>query len=141
MKYRSNIFTALTTLVLVVVLHFYGCTSQPTQQQNPSPIAPIQAVEQPQVSDQKANATVKIANFKYVPATVKIQVGQTVKFVNSDEEPHTVTSKDGEFNSKGLDTNQPWTYTFTKSGNFPYFCTIHPYMKGTVIVAARSGEK
>ena len=55
-------------------------------------------------------------------------------FVNDDEEPHTVTATNKSFDSEGLDTNQTWKHAFAKAGTFAYFCEMHPYMKGTVIV-------
>ncbi len=107
-----------------------------------TPSQPQVATQPPQestnVSGKQPSTTVKISNFKYEPATLTIHVGETVKFVNQDEEPHTVTAKDGSFNSKGLDTNQDWIYTFTQTGTFPYFCTIHPFMKGTITVLPHS---
>jgi plastocyanin len=60
--------------------------------------------------------------------------GQTVQFINVDEEPHTATSVDGAFDSKALDTNQAWNYTAKKPGTYPYICAVHPFMKGTLTV-------
>jgi plastocyanin len=87
------------------------------------------------------NATVKIHNFKFTPAVLKIGVGETVKFINEDEEPHTVTAQDGAFDSKAIDTDESWTHTFTQNGTFAYICAIHPFMKGTVIVIPTGGKK
>jgi plastocyanin len=83
-----------------------------------------------------APTTVHIKNFMFVPATITVAPGTTVTFVNDDEEPHTVTSNDKSFDSEGLDTNQKFTHTFAKAGTFMYFCEVHPYMHGTVIVKA-----
>jgi len=80
--------------------------------------------------------TVHIKNFMFVPATITVAPGTTVTFVNDDEEPHTVTSNDKSFDSEGLDTNQKFTHTFAKAGTFMYFCEVHPYMHGTIIVKA-----
>jgi plastocyanin len=91
-------------------------------------------IKQPQTSQQTADATVKIRNFKFEPANLAIAVGKTVQFINVDEEPHTATSTDGAFNSKALDTNQTWNYTATKPGTYPYICSVHPFMKGTLTV-------
>ena len=80
--------------------------------------------------------TVHIKNFMFVPATVTVLVGATITFVNDDQEPHTVTSNDKSFDSEGLDTNQKFNHTFAKAGTYLYFCEVHPYMHGTVIVKA-----
>src|SRR6202453_2883144 len=79
-----------------------------------------------------APALVHIKNFMFVPATLTVAPGTTVTFVNDDDEPHTVTSTVKAFDSEGLDTNQ----TFSKAGTYMYFCEVHPYMHGTVIVKA-----
>lgn len=79
---------------------------------------------------------VHIKDFAYAPEPLRIHVGDTVKFVNDDEEPHTVTATDKSFDSTALDTNGSWTHTFAKVGTFAYFCELHPYMKATVIVGA-----
>jgi plastocyanin len=83
-----------------------------------------------------AATTVHIKNFMFVPASVTVALGTTVTFVNDDQEPHTVTSNDKSFDSEGLDTNQKFTHAFTKAGTYMYFCEVHPYMHGTVIVKA-----
>jgi plastocyanin len=86
--------------------------------------------------------TVRIRMFAYVPAKVSVPVGTVVRFVNDDSEAHTVTSVDRTFDSGGLDTGDVWTHRFSSAGTFAYFCALHPYMKGTVVVAkARGGAK
>jgi plastocyanin len=86
------------------------------------------------VNQPAADATIKIHNFKFEPADLSIPIGKTVQFINVDEEPHTATSTDGTFNSKALDSNETWNYTATKPGTYPYICSIHPFMKGTLTV-------
>jgi plastocyanin len=80
--------------------------------------------------------TVHIKNFMFVPATLTVAPGTTVSFVNDDEEPHTVTSTVKAFDSEGLDTHQTFKQKFAKAGTYLYFCEVHPYMHGTVIVKA-----
>ena len=83
--------------------------------------------------------TVHIKMFAFTPPTVHVPQGATVRFVNDDSEAHTVTAVDHSFDSGGLDTGDGWTYTFAKAGRYAYFCALHPYMKGTVVVDAPSG--
>lgn len=78
--------------------------------------------------------TVHIKNFAYVPPKVTVSAGTTVRFVNDDSEAHTVTANDKSFDSGGLDSNDVWSHRFAAAGTFPYFCAIHPYMHGTVVV-------
>jgi plastocyanin len=80
------------------------------------------------------NAGVKIDNFSFGPQTITVPVGTTVTWINHDDIPHTSVSTEGVFKSKVLDTDEKFSYTFTKAGTYPYYCTIHPKMTGTVVV-------
>jgi plastocyanin len=80
------------------------------------------------------NAVVKIANFTFSPPTLTVRPGTTVTWVNDDDIPHTVVSKDGVFKSKVLDTGDRFSFSFAKPGQFGYFCSIHPHMTGTIVV-------
>jgi plastocyanin len=79
---------------------------------------------------------VKIDNFSFGPVTLTVPVGTTVTWINRDDIPHTVVSTDDSktFKSKVLDTDEKFSFTFTKAGTYPYFCSIHPKMTGKVIV-------
>jgi plastocyanin len=90
----------------------------------------IRAAEQPS----GASADVKIDNFSFAPQTLTIRAGTTVTWTNRDDIPHTVVSTDGVFKSKVQDTDEKFTYTFTKAGTYPYFCSVHPKMTGKVVV-------
>ena len=79
---------------------------------------------------------VKIDNFSFGPTALTIPVGTTVTWTNRDDIPHTVVSTDDPkvFKSKVLDTDEKFSFTFTKAGTYPYFCSVHPKMTGKVIV-------
>jgi plastocyanin len=79
-------------------------------------------------------AEVKIDNFTFGPQTVTVPVGTTVTWTNKDDIPHTVVSTDGVFKSKVRDTDEKFSYTFSKAGTYSYFCSVHPKMTGTVVV-------
>ncbi len=79
-------------------------------------------------------AAVKIDNFSFSPATITVPAGTTVRWTNRDDIPHTVVSDDKVFKSKALDTDEDFTYTFTKAGTYNYFCSIHPKMTAKVVV-------
>jgi plastocyanin len=86
-------------------------------------------------SDQPAAiAAVKIDNFSFGPQALTIPVGTTVTWTNRDDIPHTAVSTDGVFKSKVMDTDEKFSYTFTKAGTYSYYCTIHPKMTGQVVV-------
>lgn len=82
------------------------------------------------------NAEVKIDNFSFGPASLTISVGSTVTWTNRDDIPHTVVSADDPkvFKSKVLDTDEKFSFTFTKAGTYTYFCSIHPKMTGKIVV-------
>ena len=82
----------------------------------------------------KANAEVKIDNFRFGPETLTVAVGTTVTWINRDDMPHTVVSTDGVFRSKVRDTGEEFSYTFSKTGTYLYFCSVHPKMTGKVVV-------
>lgn len=89
-----------------------------------------------------ATGGVSIKNFAFTPATISIRVGEQVRWINDeDSTPHTVTSeKSGAFSSKTLRPGDSFlTAPFTTEGSFPYFCIIHPRMRGVVNVGAAAG--
>ena len=77
---------------------------------------------------------VQVDNFTFGPATLTVPVNSTVTWVNKDDLPHTIASSDGVFKSKALDTEDKYSYTFTKAGTYAYFCSIHPKMVGKIVV-------
>jgi plastocyanin len=86
--------------------------------------------------EKAAAAEVKIDNFSFGPATITVPMGTSVTWTNRDDIPHTVVSTDDPkaFKSKVLDTDEKFSFTFSKAGTYPYFCSIHPKMTGKVIV-------
>ncbi|HEY6057133.1 MAG TPA: plastocyanin/azurin family copper-binding protein [Candidatus Limnocylindrales bacterium] len=88
-----------------------------------------------------ADASVLVEGFAFTPATVTVEVGDSVTWtMGSDPEQHTVTPDSGGFTGSGvLETNgQRYVATFSKAGRFGYHCMFHPSMTGTVIVRAGS---
>ena len=77
---------------------------------------------------------INIAKFAYGPKEITIAPGTRVVWTNHDETPHTVTSNDKSFASKGLDTDDKFEHTFASEGDFNYICTVHPFMTGVVHV-------
>ena len=83
-----------------------------------------------------ASTEVKIDNFSFTPVTLTVTAGTTVTWTNRDDIPHTVVSADDPktFKSKVMDTDEEFSFTFTKPGTYTYFCSVHPKMTGTVVV-------
>jgi plastocyanin len=80
-------------------------------------------------------AEIRIDNFAFTPTELTVIAGTTVEWINRDDIPHVVVSDDKKtFKSKALDTDDKFSYTFTKPGTYAYFCSVHPKMTGKVIV-------
>ena len=77
---------------------------------------------------------VNITKFAFAPQEITITPGTKIIWTNRDETPHTVTSNDKSFASKGLDTDDKFEHTFASEGDFSYICTLHPFMTGVVHV-------
>jgi plastocyanin len=82
----------------------------------------------------EAGIRVSIVGRAYQPSQLTVGVGQTVTWQDESLSQHTVTSVDGLFDSGAMSTGSSFTMTFTKAGTFDYTCTIHPEMKGSVLV-------
>ncbi|MCB0141858.1 MAG: cupredoxin domain-containing protein [Caldilineaceae bacterium] len=77
---------------------------------------------------------VLIQNFAYSPATITIDVGETVTWTNLDSAPHTVSADDDSFSSDTLNENDTFSHTFSTAGVFSYFCQFHSFMKAEIVV-------
>jgi len=79
-------------------------------------------------------AEVKIDNFTFSPAALKVKPGTQITWTNGDDIPHTVVSDGHAFTSKVLGTDEKFTFTADKPGIYSYSCSIHPNMTGKVVV-------
>ncbi len=141
----------MVSIVVVALVVVSGCTqpapSQPlpasptptlvvahTSQQNP-PSTPITPISQAPVS---AN-TIRIKNFAFDPQSMTVSAGSTVRWVNYDSVTHRIVfidtaGRDTDVDSNPLSASQSWSSKFDKPGTYDYYCTIHPDMKGKIIV-------
>jgi amicyanin len=78
--------------------------------------------------------SVKIDNFAFSPATVRVKVGTTIVWTNDDAIQHDVTFDGGTVSSGVLNHSDTFSHTFATAGTYHYICSIHPFMHGTVIV-------
>jgi plastocyanin len=88
-------------------------------------------------------AAVAVVDFTFEPPTIEVDAGATVTWTNEDSVPHTVTAREGDFDSGVLQTGDPFSQTFETPGTYEYFCNIHPSMTGMVVVretATPAGE-
>src|SRR6266496_375147 len=80
------------------------------------------------------DAEVKIDNFTFAPPSLTVKAGTTVTWRNEDDIPHTVASSVRVFKSTALDTDDSFSFTFTEPGSYDYFCSLHPHMRGKIVV-------
>lgn len=110
-------------------------TVTPTTALRPTPAGPTATVPGGATRAPAAGqADIVIKNSAFSPAQLTVKVGQKVTVVNEDSIPHTFTAERGRFDSGTLQPGQSYTHTFSKVGTHPFLCTIHPQMKGAVIV-------
>ena len=109
----------VTSGVVVAVLLSCGCT-------NPDTAADVAA--------SPVTHTVTIDASRFEPAMLVVKAGDQVVWTNKDFFPHTATAGDQRFDSKAIAPGQSWTHTTTDTGTFPYVCTFHPTMTGTLRV-------
>ena len=116
-KRNVRIASVVIPVMVAMLLLFAGSSS-------------VKANDQPST----ANVAIKIDNFVFGPQAITVPVGTTVTWTNSDDIPHTAVSTDGVFKSKVMDTDEKFSYTFTKAGTYSYYCSVHPKMIGQVVV-------
>ncbi len=138
----ATYFLTVSTLVLAVIAVQASSAKAPPDSMAPSaPKASVSASQpatQPATkpATQPAAVSVKIDNFTFEPKELNIAVGATVTWQNADDVPHTATSKDDPeaFDSGPLDTDEKFSFTFSKPGKYAYYCKVHPHMTGVVTV-------
>lgn len=124
-SYSYLLFCTACTVLVILACATAGCSSSP---------APSSASAQPAVP---AGNSVSIKNFAFDPSTLTVKAGTAVTWVNNDGAPHALVSDNGapvSFSSDTLAPGAAYSFTFTQAGTYPYHCSIHPSMKGTVTV-------
>jgi plastocyanin len=112
----------LTLAVLVgAVVIIAGCTSS------------TQSPSSAQTSAASQN-TVTMKGLAFNPSALTINKGANVTWQNDDSTTHTVTSDTGAFESGNMSPGNSFTHQFNGTGTFPYHCSIHPSMIGTITV-------
>jgi plastocyanin len=100
-----------------------------------SPPKPSGASSQPASGVSASGRAVKISGFKFAPATLTVKRGARVTVTNDDSTAHTATADDGNsFDTGSLDPGASQAISVAKPGSYAYHCSIHPFMKGTLVV-------
>jgi plastocyanin len=97
--------------------------SVPSPSATPPVATPPVATGSPTVA--VGEGEVELEDFQFVPKVLTVKVGTTVKFSNKDRVGHTVTSDTGLFDSGMLGKGDDFFFTFTKVGEYPYYCAPH----------------
>jgi amicyanin len=84
-------------------------------------------------------ASVSMDHNTFIPSEITVVPGATVTWVNKEAMPHTVVDVNKGFRSKTLVKDAQFSFTFTTAGDYDYLCSIHPNMKGKVIVKPGAG--
>jgi plastocyanin len=126
MRLKSVLAKTTTVLIATLVLTAAARVGSPGLQQS-SGNAPPNVVK------------VAIRSYAFDPPTVTVHAGDTVEWKNYDSVDHTVTEEGGGSQKPTLDSGniqegKSWTYVAGKKGTYNYQCTVHPYMKGKLIV-------
>ncbi|OYY68747.1 cupredoxin family copper-binding protein [Sphingomonas sp. 28-63-12] len=107
---------------LLPLLAIFGVFAGPIWATQPAPPANV------------LTQAVQIRNFAFVPAVLTVAPGTTVIWTNADEDPHSVVSTSKAFRSGALDTDGKFSFTFTRPGDYAYFCSLHPHMTAKIVV-------
>jgi plastocyanin len=121
--------------LLILTIGCGGGYSSSSTSSSPSPVpSPTPAPAGPSSSVVIPTGAESLADKAYAPDDVIVSVGDTVTWANTDSIAHTSTSNVSGWNSGTITPGGRFSFTFQKSGTFPYHCTIHPGMVGTVVV-------
>lgn len=131
--------TAALALSLLTLASLRGGESAPTEVDLAArsgmalPVAGGAAPAQPAAA---SSTSVTIMGYEYSPAALKVAAGDTVTWTNHDKAAHNVVISSGpeKFTTPTLQQGQSYSFTFTKAGNYSYYCSLHPDMKASVAV-------
>jgi plastocyanin len=88
----------------------------------------------PSAAAKTKTRTVVLRGMSYLPATVTVNVGDTVVWKNEDIVPHTATARNKSFDSGTINPGDSWWYVARRKGTYFYYCAFHPETKGKLIV-------
>jgi YVTN family beta-propeller protein len=94
------------------------------------------AVQSSQAERSSSGRQISISGFAFSPPILEVSPGETVTWINDDGSPHRVALKNGAASDILLPTKS-YSSTFEQVGNYDYFCSMHPYMTGKVVVTER----
>ncbi len=121
------LFCAVLAIVLAA-----GCQKQAVGQDMPSAMEAVVPGEMPQADE--IVHEVRIVDNKFVPETIEINAGDTVQWVNMDNMKHTISFENDAIFDEEIGPNARISFSTEEKGTYDYSCTIHPGMRGRIIV-------
>ncbi len=112
---------------------YFGGRQPPAQPRPEPPMAAQDTVSQPTLAG-RDTVTAAVQDFMFRPARLEVAAGTTIVWTNGGQVMHTVSAQDGSFDSGSIEPGQRGAITFSQPGTFPFHCTPHPFMTGTVVV-------
>ena len=76
-----------------------------------------------------------VDNFAFKPQMLRVKLGTAITWVNHDDIPHSIVCPSMNIHSHPMDTNESFSFTFTKAGFYNYICGLHPHMHGQIVVS------
>jgi plastocyanin len=122
---RTRLKVGAGVLFIAGALLLAACgTSTPTKSGSPAT-----------AGSSAGGSSITISNFMFMPMSLSVSPGATIKVTNKDSATHTLTSSGGQFNTGNITHNQTKSFKApAKAGTYHYICNIHQYMMGTIIV-------
>jgi plastocyanin len=126
--------------IIVAAVIIVGGTVALTHKSNPPQSNSSSSSQNSSSSSQDQNSStgsITIKNMMFTPSQITVAKGGTVTWTNNDNTTHTVVddlSNVGGPKSGDIAPGTTYSFTFTKTGSFQYHCSIHPSMRGTIVV-------
>ncbi len=119
---QKTVIAIVAVLIIVIgIIYYFGGYNYGSPANTGSPSTTSQGPNQ-----------VSIKNFAFDPAILNIKVGDTVTWTNNDSAAHRISGNG--FQSSDMANGQTYSFKFTAAGTYDYICSIHPSMKGTIVV-------
>ena len=112
-----------------------SATTGPSVDAGPASIPAVEtAVGELSTATRSASTAIEILDFAFGPQDLQVPVGGQVTWTNKDDQQHTATAA-GAFDAEAIQPGESATVAFETAGSFPYICSFHPFMTGTITVA------
>lgn len=135
---KSLVAALIVILLILIGGSIYLTHRNNTGANNPARTTTNASGSSSNSGSQNATATdkVTIANFAFSPANITVKKGTTVTWTNNDSTTHTIVESDSQTGpaSGSLAPGSSYSFTYSAAGTYPYHCSIHPDMIGTVVV-------